>query len=355
MLGEVIPPTDGVDGVDVKGDVLAARRGASVSLRVDDTILLDATGRLVAQADGVLFRDDGGACIRSRLEINGSVDFGTGNLDFPGPILIQGGICDRFVVTATGEVEVHKLIEGATIRCGGNLLARSGIASRSYSRVEVTGDLEARYLDNVRGTVQGSARIMREIINCNLSIEKQLNSPQVAIIGGAIAIGNEVCVGTIGSPAGVRTRIMLGSIPRLEDKCRRSEKLLAQILSMQATLEQERRTLLVSPYISSQDKERLTEIAYELDRLELYITQMKDTYKRFEDVLRASRKVELKVLRRMHEGVRLAAGDQEYEVTTELAGPFTAFDVAGEGLVIEGPSHRRVPIRQITKSVRTAA
>ena len=205
VLGQIHEHTDGEDGRDVTGKTLPAKAGKPAKLDTDESILIDASGTVIAQQEGVLKRDGTKASIRKLLDVPGYVDYSTGNIDFNGDVTVQQGVRDRFLIKATGDVQVRGLIEAAMIETGRDLLAEGGFAGRERGNARVGRDLIAKYLDNVQGQVFGDLKVDREIINCELTVHGGVSSPSGSIIGGRIRVTDAIHVACIGSGGGVAT------------------------------------------------------------------------------------------------------------------------------------------------------
>ena len=60
-------------------------------------------------------RDRKSAKVSNTLEIDQNVDFSTGNIDFPGNVIVHRSVKDCFTVKARDDIEVRGLIEAATL------------------------------------------------------------------------------------------------------------------------------------------------------------------------------------------------------------------------------------------------
>ena len=151
------PPTKGKPGVDVHGASIPARDG--VPLRVTpgrgvEAIELDAGpdpedplppdsapeehGSEIeavapsilfrAKMDGLILRENDVISISELLEVNGDVDFNTGNIRVPnGSVRISGTVRTSFAVSAPESVIVEGVVENALIRAGGSVEVGGGL------------------------------------------------------------------------------------------------------------------------------------------------------------------------------------------------------------------------------------
>jgi uncharacterized protein (DUF342 family) len=250
-LGRVVPPTDGEDGLDVFGNAIAAKPGRAVSLRVDDSILLASDGEMTAQLDGVLSRSRDKASVKQYLELPQGVDFSTGNIDFDGDVKVINGVRDLFKVSATGNLEIAGLIECAQIQAGGDIVSAGGMAGREEGTLRAGGDLTIRYIDSTHVTVGGSLRIEREAINCEITVNGKIESPQASIIGGRTSCIGPIEVAALGSHGGTHTTVIVGCVPPLEEKLTQLDAIIARLESTKEKADEEMQKLKMPGRVAS--------------------------------------------------------------------------------------------------------
>jgi uncharacterized protein (DUF342 family) len=202
-------PTPGDDGRDVTGRTIKAKPGRRYDLKIDSSLDLDGSGLVIAQVDGILEYEHGVLKVSRLFEIRGAVDFGTGNVDFNGTVIVREGIRDRFKLTATEDIIVDGLIEAATINCGRNFTCHQGMAGKGRGQLDVGGDAVAGYLDDVKGCVKGNLTVQREMVNCELVIGGNLICDKGRVIGGSVAVSGSVQVAALGSNAERATTLIL--------------------------------------------------------------------------------------------------------------------------------------------------
>lgn len=320
-IARVIAPTPGVDGRDVQGKTVSAKPGRPAAIKVDESVIRDASGALIAQADGVLQRANNSVLVLQILEVPGYVDFSTGHIDFVGSVTVREGIRDRFVVKATGGVEVRGLIEAATIECGGSLAAQGGMAGRERGHVNVGADLIAKYLDNIQGEVRGDLEVQREAISCDLVVHGEVKMPTGTIIGGRVVSTGRVEVAALGSGACVPTEIVLGTVPRLEPSIHQLQRLIEQLTAKREKLDAEMKLMKKGARMSNADKERQTELTYEHQTVATKLAQAVAVGDVLANRVREMRTVDLTVSRKLFAGVILTVGEQSFKITSDVKGP----------------------------------
>ena len=326
VLGNITAPTVGTDGRDVLGQTIPAKFGKSVGIKIDETVMQDAIGQLIAQVDGVFHRDGSQVCIRQRIEVPSYVDFSTGNIDFAGDVLIKRGVRDCFVVRAAGDVEVNGLVEAATIECKGNFIAHGGMAGRERGRAIVGGNLIAKYLDNIYGEVMGDMEIHCEVINCDLVIHGTVQAANGTIIGGKTIVTGSAELVSLGSGAGVLTEIVLGSVPKLEPiaiQLARLNELLIQ--KRDAFLQEQKLMSKNTKMMSNSDKERQTELMFGIQNAESKLLQGQTAGEVLKQRIDEQRTVKLVIHRKLFAGAVITVGNQSFKIFSDISGPVTVF------------------------------
>jgi hypothetical protein len=351
VLGHCIDATWGEDGCDVTGKVIAAKPGRPLALKLDETILHDSRGQLTAQCAGVLIRRGGLAKISRTLEVSQAVDFSTGNVDFPGDVVIHRGVRDCFVVKAGGHVEIRGIIEGAVIECGGDLNALGGMAGHERGHLRVAGTAHAKYLDNVSAQVRGDLIVEREIINSDLTVGGTTHCASGAIIGGGLTATGPVLAAVLGSIAGTPTHLLIGAMPFLEQRLAELQAFLAQLDKARADLAAEQERVTRQHYHpTAQDRERQTEFLFEAQGLDQKILRARQLQEDCQKHIGAHRVVQVDVVQHLFHGVTITIQGTRYQVTEDIRGPLRISWQAGVGPVYGHDPAALIPLIHIARA-----
>lgn len=317
------PPTEGEDGRDVLGKVINARAGKPPTMKLASGVSVASNNDIVAQIDGVLLHSPERIEVVRLLEVAESVDFSTGNIDFDGSVVVRGGVCPRFKVTATEDVTIDGLIEAADIACGGTLRCRRGIAGQDKGTITVQGDAHAAYLNSIQGRVFGHLNVANEIMSSVLVVDGDLNAPRGSIIGGEVTVGRSIRVDQLGSEAETPTTIILGTVPRLDAGYK-------ELLRKQAGLEEKvkrfrdrERMLNMVPArnLSPTEKEEITLISFEISEAEGELSACATERLKIEEELTQSRMINVEVGKGVHPKVELRVENQSYRFDKFVKGP----------------------------------
>jgi uncharacterized protein (DUF342 family) len=338
-LGKVLPHTEAHDGLDVRGKVIKAKPGRPCQVRFDESVQVGVDGVVTAKQKGRLEYSEAHLKIDPVLEIGESVDFSTGNVDFPGDVLIRKGVRDCFTVHAGKDLEVEELVEASTISAEGSITLRRGMAGRGKGELRAGGDLSAKYLDGVDVAVGNDLRIERELTNCTTLVRRCVRSPSCTVVGGDLAIRFGGEVRALGGEAEAETLVRLGVDLQLEDRAKALEEVLPKILGALTRARQELETLQKSAAkLSAAQAETMTTLQFEimtgqsrLPTIRAAIQGLLDSYQR---LTRAA----LLVDRVISPGVTIVIADKAATVREPIRGPVVIEMDSQGGLVIRNPS-----------------
>lgn len=321
-LARVHPPTLGEDGVDVRGRTLAAKQGKPAPLKIDESLSINSSGIVTAEVNGAVLRTGNTLTIRNFLDIEESVDFSTGNIQFEGSVRIRREIKDLFVVECDGAIEVGGLIQAATIRCGGDLIARGGMAGRERGQIVCGGSISGRYFDATKIEASGDLSFDRELINCETTINGKIDSPRGSIIGGKFAVAGSVCVGNLGSKGGANTRISLGAVPRLQRRLEMINRLIEEVESrVDDGAAELRRLSEPGRKLSADQIERQTELIFYEQTAKKQRSRLLEAREKVEARITELSVVDVCVERMLYHGVRVIVGETECRITKDTRGP----------------------------------
>lgn len=322
VLGVLHAPEDGVDGRDVCGRTIAARRGRKLALQPDESVQIEADGTIRALKDGVLSLARLRIAVVDKLDVAGAVDFSTGNIDFVGSVRVNDGVRDNFTLRATGDVEVHGMVEAADVIVGGDFQCIRGVAARSNGHLLVDGSVESAYLNGVRGRVRGSVDVDREIVGCELVVGGDLRVARGALVGGLTVVGGAVHAAALGTEGGAKTTLRVGGLPFELARAARIASVVKDLSKQVAPLE-ERQFEITNrgSKATAVEKESLTELAFEIAEVRRRIRLLEEERSALLVDVGQRRTVDVRILKAIHAGVTLLVGNREARFTKPLRGP----------------------------------
>lgn len=219
-IGFIHPPKPGDPGKDVLGRQIPGLLGNPAKVVLEKNVEKNEEGYIIATSSGELIirKDIDGTLyisIEPIYEINGDVDFNTGNIKFPGKVIVRGSVKPGFTVEADDDIEIYGEIEAATVISKKDLKV-NGIKGSNKGSIKAR-NIIAKFAENATLEAKEKILIDKSLINCNIIYAEELilDGYNSKIVGGKIHVLKKVESYYIGSPLGVLTEIDVGIDPNL--------------------------------------------------------------------------------------------------------------------------------------------
>ncbi len=214
----IISPTKGRDGMTVTGEPIDSLDGLEVELDLGKNVYINGK-KLVSSIDGLIEYSKIGNKIKFDISevymIKGDVDFSTGNIDFPGSIIVKGSIKAGFEVKARNEV-IATTIRGK-VTAGGGVTARQGIiGGQLHAEIFAGGSIFAKFMHKARVISGDSVVVKKSIMYSEIYAENEVSveSAPGSIIGGKTFAVNGISAKILGSESYVKTDVSIFSSVR---------------------------------------------------------------------------------------------------------------------------------------------
>ncbi len=270
----LIRPTEGDPGRTVTNQEVPAKSGKSVPLPKGRNTEISGDGdALLASMPGHVEFSGSTFQVKPVLDIDGDVDFSTGNIKFVGDVNIKGDVLSGFSVKAMGNIYVGGVVEtGSTVEAGGDLTVVKGILGDGTTVIRAGRCIFAKYIENatifVRENLQTDC-IVNGRIYCDGEV--LIRSGRGSIIGGRVWAAKRVSASAIGAKSEVKTSISLGGMPcaTLEKDLVRKKlaSLASELEKLEAQLDSPAKASLMGKLRmkSSMSELRLKQLEEELD------------------------------------------------------------------------------------------
>ncbi|WP_265445957.1 DUF342 domain-containing protein [Acetivibrio straminisolvens] len=313
-LGERIDPTPGTMGKSVKGEPIPAIPGKNHPLHYDKKSVReehkDGVTYLYALKSGAVHYEGDKISVSNHLEIDGDVDFKTGNIDFDGFVSIKGTVADGFSVVSTQDIEILGVYGIGSIKevvsRKGSVYIKGGIAGKNKAVIKAKKDIYSKYISDATVTCEGSLHVGLYCINSNITArEIIIDSPKGQISGGNIQCEAKVLSPILGSPSEKRTLISVKGFnrntlkERLEEVIKSIEALKNELVKVKVEAEAyfNSEEQMKSGSLKAEDiKQRFYKIKEQLKELE-------EEKKTIADVLRTKGEGEISILKKAYPGV----------------------------------------------------
>ena len=209
-LAKLRPRKPGKEGKNVHGDVIpfVSRRPEGVSggtnTRTEGNLILsDINGQLIESKNTLN--------VQETLVIKGAVGYATGNIIFPGDVMIEGPVSDGFKICSGGSVTIKQTFDVTEAVTKGDLVVTGGIIGRGAALLKSGGGIRTKFIENCRAAARKAVFVESEIINSSVfTLEHIVMGDKGLVLGSDIYAVKGVKAGGIGKKAGKAARIHCG-------------------------------------------------------------------------------------------------------------------------------------------------
>ena len=219
LLLEKIPASAGRPGIDVLGQRILPKHGQDVMLPMGKNVQLQDCRKMIAAIAGQVLVEDRRVSVVPVIEVNGDVDLSTGNIDFPGNVVIRGSVQTGFFVKAGGDVEIYGTVSGGVVE-GKDVIIRMGIIGMQSGYVNAVQDLQAKFIQNAIASAGRDILVRDGIINSEVSAGRnvRVDGGNGSVVGGMISAGEEIYARTVGTSRAAGTELRVGVNPALREE-----------------------------------------------------------------------------------------------------------------------------------------
>lgn len=211
------------------------------------TFTQDSPPKLIANRDGYLTTIEQQMRISKIFEIHHDVDAKTGNIKTDGSILIHGDVTQGIEIVVGGDAEIRGLIEDATIRANGSIVAKGGITGSNVGKLIASGNIYCQFVQQANIEVMGNLLVDGSIINSNVLCGKKIIiRKRGLLVGGKTMSRDGVDAAQIGTESAVPTEIEVGCNPfkrthieRIENEIKNIEQSMKTIMVQVKHIEHE--------------------------------------------------------------------------------------------------------------------
>jgi uncharacterized protein (DUF342 family) len=241
VIATLLPPGAGQTGVDIFGNKIESQPGRSLDFTPGNNVesrkssvspqsladfedlpehFLDnyknnfiQITEFLALSSGTVIIEEGKISISDFVEINGDVDYSTGNICLKkGSVKINNTILSGFTVTSPEDILVSGTIEDAHVEAGKNIIVKCGITAGEWGKIKSGGNIQAHFIKNANIECGQDLIVYQHISNSHIKAQGSViaNKGKGKIQGGTIKAGLGLDANEIGSEYGIKTKIFLG-------------------------------------------------------------------------------------------------------------------------------------------------
>ena len=219
------PPTSGIPGRTLLGEVLPAKAGKDVVFAPNlagTSFPPDDANLLIAAIAGQPVTVRGGMIVEPVYKVD-AVSMSSGNIDFDGSVVVRGDVAAGMTIRATGDIEVGGVVEMASLEAGGNIVIKGGALGslgRQAGGEEATRRcgqcFTAAYVQQARVEAGDSIFIDDMAMQSELMAINHIrvgNRKRGHIVGGSAHATLSITAKVIGAPTRVKTHLEIGVNP----------------------------------------------------------------------------------------------------------------------------------------------
>lgn len=345
------PPTPGEAGENVLGQVIPAKPGkeAMYSTQLKGAMAdPDDPAFLIAEIPGQPVEVSHGMTVEPTVTLK-TVDLSTGNLDFDGTVNVTGDVHAGMSIRATGDIHVGGTVEAATLDAGGDIIVKGGIIGHGevhdhpddkqkadIARIRCAGSCSAHFIENASIETGDSILVANLVMQSELAAINQImvgkpGTGMGRIIGGLVEATLLVQTAVLGSPAGVRTRVMVGTNPYLHDKLKRTTHLLEKKAGEMAEV------IKLLTYVRSHPERMPAGVLHKAENtqmaLMLDIETLQEEKEQFEHELELAVDARVVAEKAIFGGVQVEIGGQIHHVEVQRSGG--SFALGEDGITFQ--------------------
>lgn len=301
VLSILTPAYEGVAGMTVTGRPLHPRRPLRLTLKGGkNTHMSEDRLTLSAQCAGHVGMEGDKVVVYNVYTINGNCGAATGNIKYDGTVKVKGDVLTGYSISATGDIFVEGVVEGASLDAGGNIVVTRGIHGQRKGRVKAGGNVIAQFIQEVDVTVEGnvtSDSILHSFVKARGDIA--VLTKKGLISGGEMRAGKLISAKIVGSSTGSNTQLEVGS--SMED-IEEYNRLGKQIIEKRTELRKVRPS---------------TGLHASKPKLEEEIALLVQQYARLKDKMDSNTAGKVVVMETIYEGTRIVISNVTYYVRKE--------------------------------------
>ncbi|HON89257.1 MAG TPA: FapA family protein [Spirochaetales bacterium] len=330
---------EGQDGTDITGKTIKAPKDPEASpLPVWDEhqFKLENKGEgnqvLYALIDGELFYQNNTLKINEGYKVDSDVGPQTGNLKFPGSIVINGNVLTGYMVIATGNITVGASVEAALVSADGSIKINEGIKGAGKGTIRAKKTIEAAFAEHAYLMAVGDIVLRSSALRCVIKTNSKLKllGDKGNLVGGMIRSKLGIEANNIGSEKEIKTEISFGQDYLIKDAIeveeKEIEKLKTMILQIDKTMREAEKTGSSQLTKLRQDKVKILKL---LEHRSIRLIQLKEKYDAYIPA-------EIIVRNTLYPGVIIESHNRYYEVKQKRQKVIITFDPQS-GKIIEKP------------------
>jgi uncharacterized protein (DUF342 family) len=307
--------------------VLQAGRGVSVVRQQDGSL------HYHAETDGELVRHGSLIAVQQVHTVDGDVDMGSGNVNFPGIVRVRGSVRAGFRVLAAGDIEVEETVDAAVLASESAILIGQGIKGDGKAILRAKTTIVAPFAEQAVLLATENVHLKGACLRCRVTCNGKLllDSEKGNLVGGVVRTRQGIVVQNLGSPAGIRTLVFFGQDFMVKDQIDREEREAAKFGERVTEIDAELKSLQRA---APSGTAAITHLQTEKAQLLNAIERRKQGLARLQEAFLLHSPSEIVVRGTLFPGVVIESHGKRWETRTEKRMITLAFDMV-QGMIFE--------------------
>lgn len=241
LLAKLTPEDRGDHGFNIYGERIRPRDVKRLMLKYGDKIeLSEDKTEIRSTINGHVMLTGDKVYVSDVYEVE-NVGPATGNITSEGSVIVSGNVQAGFSIVSTGSVEVRGVVEGASIKAGGDIIIARGMNGMGKGVLKAGGSVVAKFVENATveaGTFVEANSIMHSKVSARTQVT--VDGKRGFIAGGSVRATEKVSCKTLGSAMGADTLVEVGVDPQQKMRYVELQKEMAEngkkYVQMQTTL-----------------------------------------------------------------------------------------------------------------------
>ncbi|ARK26116.1 hypothetical protein SporoP37_00825 [Sporosarcina sp. P37] len=340
-LGEKTPAKEGVEGCNVFGEPIAAKKGDDIKLVYDRKSVgeFEEEGKIVLRAlhGGALEDLNGAVSVGKQLIIPEDVGTKTGSITFDGAVRVLGTVSAGFSVNATGDISIEGK-DGVTNAKEihseeGDVYIKGGVFGGGETVIEAKKNVFVKHANNCKIYGEkvnvGLYSLGSELYGDHISIDKHKGR----VIGGIVEAVFSIECGSAGNAHERLTRLIVKGVNK-ESELEEIQRLAERLKVEHAELKKIRVTLdkmeSMKANLPLQQLEILEKMNATMQMKQQQILSLDQTIKNKLQLVQIASTPKIEITKQAFPGVQIEIGKQVRMLGSVTKG---VFELTGEGLL----------------------
>lgn len=329
LIAEIIPPTHGIVGTSIFGEVIPASDGKPLKLRAGKNVIYHMD-KAFATIDGQVSIMPNSVNVLPVFRVGGDLDLNTGNIDFIGNVVIDGNVPTGYTIRAGGDIKVTGLVEGAELIARGSILITGGIAAGGRGSIEAGVSLFCNYLNQANCKVGQDVTVDSSILHSTIECDGKVVSRKGHIIGGKITALKSIAANEVGNQHYAPTHLYIGDLQKLIERELQLQKEIDEtervIDKLNLLEEQLNARMVVKGEMSTKDKLLLQKQRITLKPLKQKVGSLEVELTALREELAEKQEVYLQVSKTIFPNVQVHFGKYSKSIETQQKGVKIYYD-----------------------------